>query len=413
MHVLIAASGSYGDIYPFVGLGRLLRLRGHEVDVCTNEHFQVQVKAEGLGFVSAGSAEYYDQTIRHPNIWHPKRGIELVLRSVAKFLPLGYDVLRRHYREGETLLVASTLALAARLLRETHGGRLVTVHLAPNVFRSGEDAIRLPNGSMAAAAPKWLKRLLWKFIDRAAIDRLVGPGLNRYRAELGLAPVKYIFRDWIHSPDRVIGMFPEWFASPRADWPAQTRLSGFPLYDAAEHEPLPDSLESFLAAGDAPVMFAPGTANTAARKFFETSLAACRRSGRRALFVSRYGRQVPGKLPDWARHFNYLPFSKILPRCSAFVSHGGVGSVSQGFRAGVPQLVRPMGFDQFDNGRRAENLGVACSLPTTAYQADAVVAAFEQLAEPECAQACIDVARQFADGNGLQLAADLVEQTGI
>jgi UDP:flavonoid glycosyltransferase YjiC (YdhE family) len=249
-------------------------------------------------------------------------------------------------------------------------------------------------------------------VDRAAIDPLIAPALNTFRAELGLKPLRRVFKDWIHSPDCVIGLFPEWFAPQRADWPAQVRLTGFPLYDAAVHEPLPDELEAFLDAGSAPVLFAPGSANASAGEFFETSLRACEQAGRRALFVSRYGSQMAGSLPDWARHFDYLPFSAALPRCSAFVSHGGIGSVSQGFRAGVPQIVRPMGFDQFENGQRAERLGVARVLPVKSHRESAIAAALDELATAERAAACHRVAERFGGRLALAEAAEIVEGEG-
>jgi UDP:flavonoid glycosyltransferase YjiC (YdhE family) len=409
MHILIAASGSYGDVYPFVGLACELRSRGHEVWFCTNDYFRSVAADENLDFVAVGDAAIYRETVEHPDLWHPSRGARLIFGAMARYVQLGYEALREHYRPGETLVVASTLALGARLLRETHGGPLVSVHLAPSVFRSNTDAIVLPNRFIPAGAPGWLKDAFWWLVDRVLIDPKLAPALNRYRAELGLPPVRRIFKDWIHSPDRVIGLFPEWFAPPRADWPGQVRLTGFPLYDAAAHAPLPDALLEFLAAGDAPVLFAPGTANAAASQFFEASLAACELTGRRALFVSRYGSQLPGPLPEWARHFDYLPFSAVLPRCSTLVSHGGIGSLSQGLHAGVPQIVRPMGFDQFDNGHRAAQLGAARVLPVQAYQPEAVAAALDALASAECAAACRRVAERFDGRAALAVTADVIE----
>jgi UDP:flavonoid glycosyltransferase YjiC (YdhE family) len=327
-------------------------------------------------------------------------------------MPAVYETLRARYEPGHTVLVASTLAFAARVLRETHGGSLVTIHLAPNLFRSLEVPVHAAGGPLLVHAPKWLRRAFWWLIDRAAIDPVLAPALNDFRRQLGLrAPVRRVFRDWIHSPDRVIGLFPDWFAPPRSDWPEQARLTGFPLYDAADHEPVPDGLAEFLAAGPPPVLFAPGSVNTAAGEFFATSLAACEKAGRRAILVSRYGSQTERTLPAWARHFSYLPFSTVLPRMSAFVSHGGIGSISQGLRAGVPQLVRPMGFDQFENGALVERLGVARMLPVRRYTPDTVAAALDALAAAECAQACRSVADRFNGMDGLAAAAAIIEQT--
>jgi UDP:flavonoid glycosyltransferase YjiC (YdhE family) len=44
------------------------------------------------------------------------------------------------------------------------------------------------------------------------------------------------------------------------------------------------------------------------------------------------------------------------------VHHGGIGTTRQALLAGVPQLVRPMGFDQFDNVLRVTTLGAARQL---------------------------------------------------
>jgi rhamnosyltransferase subunit B len=412
MHILVAATGSYGDVYPFIGLARELRARGHEVVFCTNEHFRQAAEAEDLEFAAVGSAAQYGAVVDHPDLWHPTRGLKVVLGTVSTYTPIGYERMLEHHREGETLLVGSTLSFAARLIRETHGGRLVTVHLAPNVFRSDDEAIQMPTGSIPAGAPPWIRSAFWWAVDRWAIDPLVAPALNAFRARLGLDPVRRVFKEWIHSPDCVIGLFPEWFARPAANWPANTHLTGFPLYDAAEHEPVPDAVDAFLAAGPAPVLFAPGSANAAARDFFTTSLAGCERAGRRALLVTRFAEQSPQTLPDWAGHFDYLPFSAVLPRCSAFVSHGGIGSVSQGFRAGVPQIVRPMGFDQFENGHRAATLGVARVLKPAAYEPATIAAALDALSAPACAAACRSVAARFGSRSSLAEAAAIVERVG-
>ena len=43
-------------------------------------------------------------------------------------------------------------------------------------------------------------------------------------------------------------------------------------------------------------------------------------------------------------------FSDLLPRAAMFVYHGGVGTLAQPIKAGIPHLVVPNGHDQFDNG---------------------------------------------------------------
>ena len=81
--------------------------------------------------------------------------------------------------------------------------------------------------------------------------------------------------------------------------------------------------------------------------------------GRRGILLTKYDHQLPAKLPDTVRHFGFVPLSKLLPRTAALVHHGGIGSCAQGLAAGVPHVVRPMSYDQFDNSRRLVRLGVA------------------------------------------------------
>jgi rhamnosyltransferase subunit B len=410
MRVLISATGSYGDVYPLVGLARELRLRGHHVLFFASEYFRATVEAEHVEFFAVGTSADFEQVVHDPQLWYPKRGLKVLFDAVMQFTPQTYEILLRHYRHGETVLVGSSISFAARLVQETQGAPLVTVHLAPSVFRSARDPVHLPDFSIPAATPACIKSGFWWLMDRYVLDPLIAPSMNEYRTTLGLPCVRRVLGQWLHSPDRVIGMFPEWFASPRPDWPAATRLTGFPLYDAAEHEPLPDKLEGFLSVGAPPVLFAPGTANVSARTFFDTSLSACEKAGHRALFVTRYADQVPKPLPDWAAHFDYLPFSAVLPRCCAFVNHGGIGSISQGFRAGVPQLIRPMAFDQFDNGRRAEYLGVARVLAPADYKPEAVSNALNDIISPDYAECCREIARRCEGNTALADAATLVEE---
>jgi UDP:flavonoid glycosyltransferase YjiC (YdhE family) len=57
----------------------------------------------------------------------------------------------------------------------------------------------------------------------------------------------------------------------------------------------------------------------------------------------------------------YIALSKALPRCSAIVHHGGLGTVMGSIRSGCPAMVLPQGFDQFDNAAAVERAGLGVS----------------------------------------------------
>jgi rhamnosyltransferase subunit B len=95
--------------------------------------------------------------------------------------------------------------------------------------------------------------------------------------------------------------------------------------------------------------------------------------------VTNFLDQVPAALPAHVRAFGYLPFSALLPRASLLVYHGGIGTLAQTIKAGIPHLVVPHGHDQFDNGWRIGQLGLGRSIPETAYRADRVVRAIRAI----------------------------------
>src|SRR5439155_15601643 len=106
---------------------------------------------------------------------------------------------------------------------------------------------------------------------------------------------------------------------------------------------------------------------------------ACRRLGRRGLLLTRHRDHLPTTLPPGVIHVHYAPFSQLLPRCAAFVHHGGIGSSAQALASGVRQLVTPFTHDQPDNASRLKRLGVAAVIPARKYTAGRIAGALQML----------------------------------
>jgi UDP:flavonoid glycosyltransferase YjiC (YdhE family) len=410
MRFILTPVGSAGDVHPFVGIGRALKARGHEVIVLTAGPFRNVVRNAGLVFEETVSVEEFDAVSKHPDLWHPLRGMQVVLREVGARLRPAYERLERLHQPGCTVFVGHSLSFFTRVFEEVHGVPAATIHLAPSIFRSDHAQPAYAPGRDGSNWPRWFKRSLWWTIDRFLLDPTVVAPLNECRRELGLAPVTRVFRDWIHSPRCVIGLFPDWFGVPQPDWPAAARLTGFPLYDDSEEVNLPDSLTRFLDGGAPPVLFTPGTANQSAGPFFKTALDATQSLGRRALLLTRYPGQLP-VLPATAHHQPFVPLSHVLPRCAALVSHGGIGTLAQGLAAGVPQLTMPMGFDQPDNATRLERLGVARWLVPAKFDGERVASALAGLLDDNgTAARCRRWSEQIRTHDAIEETCDLLEQ---
>ena len=175
---------------------------------------------------------------------------------------------------------------------------------------------------------------------------------------------------------------------------------------AAAIAALPPSLRRFVAAARADraplVAVTLGTAPPLfAEAVFASALAATAGLGARCVVLASEAAMgsllTAGPLPGHAAHCAYAPFSALLRLCAAVLHNGGVGTTSQALRAGCPQLVVAVGFDQFDNAARVAAIGVGARLPRRAAQRPAALAAAlgRLMREPAVAAACAKASARF------------------
>jgi len=376
LKLLLPTIGSAGDVHPVIALGLALQQRGHRATVLTNPLFQELIEQQGLGFFPLGTLDDARATIADPDLWHPRKGFEVIARrAILPSMPEVYRYIERH-ADSSTVVVSSGMAFGARIAQERLGVATVTVHLQPSIIRSLADQGMSGNIRISAAQPMWFKRAFFRFADWFLLDRALKRPVNAFRASLGLPPVERLMHRWLHSTQLVIGFFPDWFANPQPDWPPRTHLVGFPLWDRGSTA-LPEDALEFLAAGTPPVVFTPGSAGATMHDYFKESVEAVRTLGVRAMLVTNFPEQVPTNLPPGVKTFGYLPFSGLLPHAALLVYHGGIGTLAQTIKAGIPHLIVPNGHDQFDNAFRIEQLGLGRGIPQTRYRAGRVTAAIK------------------------------------
>ena len=417
MNILLTTIGSSGEAHPFIGVGRSLRGRGHQVTLITNPHFEAAVKSAGLDFVPLERADPHGpggfqlgRRLARLGGSYFRRWRKLARAgSTLPYLRPLYAIIARLYEPGKTLVVANCQCLGARVAQERMGVPLVSVLLMPFYLRSLHRPPVTPPLEFPRWSPHWLRRAAYALADRLVLDRLLMGPVNEFRAELDLPPEDH-FIDWRLSPERTIGLFPDWYAPPQPDWPGQVRLTGFPLFDEGESMPTPE-LEDFLNEGPPPLVFTAGSVVRDVHRFFAESAEACRLLRRRGILLTRFRDQVPARLPAGTRHFDYVPYSKLLPRAAAVVHLGGIGGTAQCLRAGVPQLVMPYKNDQPDNAARLRDLGVCRVLAPGAYRARSVASAIDSLLQSATVKArCSSLASQIDPQDDLKRTCDLIEE---
>jgi UDP:flavonoid glycosyltransferase YjiC (YdhE family) len=242
------------------------------------------------------------------------------------------------------------------------------------------------------------------------VDPVMGPTVEPLRREVGLPPVRRYLNGWWDSPDRVIGLFPDWFAHA-PDWPPHLRLTGFPLFDERTDAGLPADVQRFLDAGEPPVVVTFGSGMRQGSAYFAAAADALGRLSRRGLLLTPFGEQVPATLPPGVAHFAYVPFSQVLPHAAALVHHGGIGTCAQGLAAGVPQVVMPLAHDQPDNAHRLRRLGVSRTLVPKRFRGPTLAAVLDELLRCErTAKACRDVADRFRGTDPVGETCRLIEE---
>lgn len=412
MTAIVLGLGSAGDVHPNVGLALALHRRGHRVLLVAASIFRSLAQRVGLEFIGLGTDGEHYAALHDPDMWHPYRAFSVVARRlIVPWMRPVYEVIAEHYEPGRTVVAAPGTAFGARIAQQRLGVPLAPVHLQPIMLRSTLEPGCFGFPDIIGRLPRPLRRLYLSAADRLLIDRLLAEETNSFRKELGLPPVRRLFDRWLHSPQMIIGLFPDWFAPVQPDWPPNVHLTGFPLWDEGDiRRPSPE-LETFLAAGQPPVVFTAGSAMAQGRDFFRVSAEVCGAGGRRGLFLTQFPEQLPPRLPDTVRHFDYVPFSAVLPRAAAFVHHGGIGTTAQALAAGVPQLVVPLAHDQPDNAVRVRRLGVGHFLLPKDYRRDAVDDHLNRLVgSPTVRKNCQRLAGGLASGKSLEQACDLIEQ---
>jgi UDP:flavonoid glycosyltransferase YjiC (YdhE family) len=407
MHAILVCLGSDGDVFPYVGLGTRLRARGHQVTLTSNESYQSLAAEHGFGFRMLASTSEIDQLLGHPDIWHPLKSGWLAARWGGRFIGRQVDLLAELTRDPEAVLVASPFILAARIVQEKLACRLASIALMPWMIPSVFEPPVLPGLTLPRRAPRWVGHLYWRLIDVTG-DLLAGRAFNRVRASLGLKPVHRMFQWWL-SPDLAVGLFPDWYAPPQADWPPQLRLAGFPEFDGHARAELPAEVRAFCDAGSPPIAFTLGTAMQFATGFFRSAIEACGLLGRRGILLTKYPQQLPASLPPFINPCRFAPFRDLLPLCAAVVHHGGIGTTARALASGTPQVVCPMAFDQMDNAQRVKRLDAGVALGRRQWTGQRLAEALAGLLTPERRVQCQTVAARFGDTDTLDVAAGWIE----
>lgn len=420
--IVLATIGSLGDLHPMLALGLELKRRGHLVSIASSSYYRERI--EGLGFGFHPLRPNWDPTDAEliAQCEDIRRGPEVLFRQlVLPHLRDTYEDLHAAVANAD-LMLAGELVYAAPLVAEKLSLPWASVILSPTSFFSAYDPsllVNIPSVYRLRTAGPWVNRALLNF--GKVVSRHWWKPVRQLRGELGLrVECDPVFRDKF-APELVLALFSRVLAQAQPDWPRQTVQPGFVFYDGQGNAKEDSAaLHAFLDSGEAPIVFTQGsTAVHNAGSFYETSAAAAKALGRRALLIGAKDlgneglqQEATGRLLSVA----YANYAEVFPRAAAIVHQGGSGTTGQALRAGKPQLIVPYGWDQPDNGERVARLGAGVCLARTSYTPEAAAAALWRLlgspesAGQEFAKEAARAAGQIRGEDALVSACDTIER---
>lgn len=397
-HYFVITVGTTGDIHPFMRIASALQTLGRKVTFITHSYYERVVHDAGLPFVGIGTDEEFLSVLRNPDIWDPKKGFSALLANYSKGVKQVFEAIGSVSAQAPQVVIAHPFAVPGAVIARERGfvKSVVAAYLAPSNLRTCHDPLNIGATSVPRWVPMSWRRALWRFVEKGWIDPVAVAQLNAVRTPLGLPKVNSFLTHITEAPDLSVTLFPSWFAPVVPDWPRPLIEGDFQLFEASTQDGFTEDLSAFLAVGEKPLVFTPGTGNLHAADFFACALSAINRLGRRAIFLTKERAQIPVSLPESVLWQPYVPLSALLPHAAALIHHGGIGTTAEALRSGTPQLIAPFAWDQFDNGARIASLGVGMVIPAKRLRPRKLAHSLQSLCTSEAIRAqCSLLASRF------------------
>ncbi len=359
MHALLISAGSRGDFQPMLALAVALRAAGHDVTLTAGASFAPEAAAFGVPFEIVGmdTKEWMDENAKRLSFTPLNAAFELLKLVRTEFqvqldgaLPLA---------RGADIVIGGGAMLAAPTVAQAAGVPLRYLAFTPQVFRSRHHA---PFILQFTDLPPLVNRALW-MASRILTEKILRAAVNPTRAALGLSYVDDLQAHVFPVGEAIVAADPE-LCPVAPDLALQVAPVG--SFELPDDRPLPADLEAFLRAGPAPVYLGFGSMPDKDPSRTTRLLIDAVRSSRVRAILSRGWAGFDAENDRDLFVAGPLSHRALFPRCAAIVHHGGAGTTHAAARAGVPQIVVPHAFDQFQFSAWVERAGIGTPrLPRT------------------------------------------------
>jgi UDP:flavonoid glycosyltransferase YjiC (YdhE family) len=358
------ASGTQGDVQPFLALALGLRRAGIESVIAAAPRYRSIVESREVGFAPLEGNPSDLMAASGSMAATLSSGALKGIASTARFLRAAQSEYRRMLEsaasacKGARTILAGLSSTWGISIAEALGIPCVLCMLQPfgrtRAFPSALLPVRTSLGDrynmLSYHVMEQAMWLPWRRVTNAWRRRTLGlPSLP------GAGPWRMMYASGLPC---LYGFSPAVLPAP-ADWPPGHVVTGYWfLEEEPGWRPRP-ALEQFLSAGSPPLYVGFGSMGMShGRNMLQIAEAALELSGLRAVISS--GSHPSGPVPEGSRRMIFVeevPHRWLFPRVAAVMHHGGAGTTAEGLRAGIPSLIFPGASDQYFWAARIARLG--------------------------------------------------------
>ncbi len=413
MHLIIATTGTRGNVQPYVAVGKELSKRGYRVTVATNEDYRALVESNHLGF--RGVCGSYRELFTSPaalrwietsgNPIRFARGFRRLFEPVAESWINDFD----SALDDADAVIVNAVAIAALTALERRTIPRVILFTAPAVPSGNLGMTGLPRIPLLAA---WAERTISNIVfDQAWTVGKAAQARFLARHDLSLPP-QALWRENIRRGIGHLHLFSEAIVPRPSDWPECAEVTGFCFLDAPKHWQPPSELIDFINSGSPPIYVTYGSQSSMdPATLFLITRNTLRAARQRAVIGIDKNKIKGAKDFDDIFFVNDIPYDWLFPKMSAVVHYGGAGTASAVARAGKPSIVIPFFSDQNFWARRLARLGLSPP-PFPKHQLNSSRLSHELLSllkNPFYARRAGEISRVIRSEDGVSRAADRIE----
>lgn len=362
--ILFLASGTLGDVQPYVALGVGLQRAGLGVRIVTHPEFHRLVEGRDLEYSPLHGNPSEPMTrpggqsaLTFDGNW--VRSLRASLAYLRQVRPVYLQMLESAWLACQAGSGASPSAIIVGLpttwgahIAETLGIPCIWAFLQPVARTHAYPSALLPSTfSLGPAYNRLTHRIVeamtvlpWRSLIRTWRSKSLG-----LRQPVIGSPLAAIYTPGAY----VLYGYSPWVAPPPRDWPPHHIVTGYWFLDADPGYTPPPELERFIAGGTRPVYIGFGSpGNRSPQDTLKIVLRALEVAGLRAVLAYPPEQAGEVRLPPSVCLASQVPHAWLFPRMAGLVHHGGAGTTAAGLRAGTPALAAPLAVDQFFWGQR-------------------------------------------------------------